>query len=324
MTKKITKKCENCGIQFLTYRQDAKCCSNKCSSLKRVGVDKKKIIEKKCPFCGDIFKTKRYSQIYCSNECSVKSQSTELNPLRRRVKVNCVICDKQFERMKHQKTKCCSKECGYEYQRKNIKPLLDEEKKKIDCVCDFCGKNYRVWNYRGKSKFCSRECKNKSTKITDKCFECNKEYTITKWKNNGFCSNECLKKTINKKRSYFEKITFDFIRDNFKECEVLSNKCLIYEDRKIFPDIMIDNKIIVECYGDYWHCNPEFYKGGYFHVKVRKTAEKIWFEDNNRVSFLEKNGYIVIRVWENKIRDKKDFSYLDGLKNEIKMKLYGI
>lgn len=96
---------------------------------------------KKCIYCSKGYQTYRGESKYCSNECRFKSQSTELNPQRKRVKINCVICDKQFERMNYQKTKCCSKECGYEYQRKNIIPLLDEQKKKIDCVCDFCGKS---------------------------------------------------------------------------------------------------------------------------------------------------------------------------------------
>jgi len=63
-----------------------------------------------------------------------------------------------------------------------------------------------------------------------------------------------------------------------------------------FPDITIDNKIIIEFYGDYWHANPnKFKKEDIVHHHI--TAEEIWQRDKKRINTLKELGYIVHIVW---------------------------
>ncbi len=57
-------------------------------------------------------------------------------------------------------------------------------------------------------------------------------------------------------------------------------------------------KEIIECYGDYWHCNPKRFSADYYHRIVHKTAKEIWEYDIRRQRDLEKLGYIVSIVWE--------------------------
>lgn len=56
---------------------------------------------------------------------------------------------------------------------------------------------------------------------------------------------------------------------------------------------------VIECYGDYWHCNPEKYRPDYYHQRVKKTAQEIWDYDKERIELLEDMGYTVKIIWEN-------------------------
>ena len=57
--------------------------------------------------------------------------------------------------------------------------------------------------------------------------------------------------------------------------------------------------LIVEFYGDYWHCHPDAYKKDYRHETNGKLAKDIWAADKKRVERLkELTGYEVLVVWE--------------------------
>jgi very-short-patch-repair endonuclease len=55
-------------------------------------------------------------------------------------------------------------------------------------------------------------------------------------------------------------------------------------------DFLVDKKYIVECYGDFWHCNPHQYTSSYFNRGKKKTAEEIWERDNQRKEHFQKLG----------------------------------
>ncbi len=68
-------------------------------------------------------------------------------------------------------------------------------------------------------------------------------------------------------------------------------------------DFLIDKKYIVECYGDFWHCNPHQYTSSYFNRGKKKTAEEIWKRDMKRKEQFEKMGYKFLCLWESDIRN---------------------
>ena len=70
---------------------------------------------------------------------------------------------------------------------------------------------------------------------------------------------------------------------------------------KYTVDFLVNGKYIVECYGDYWHCNPHQYTSSYFNKGKKKTAEEIWSRDMERKSQFEKLGYSFLCLWENEI-----------------------
>ena len=65
----------------------------------------------------------------------------------------------------------------------------------------------------------------------------------------------------------------------------------------------IEREIIIECDGDFIHCNPAKYPPDYirFPNGDRRTAKMIWEKDEERTRQLKEKGYIVIRLWENEI-----------------------
>jgi very-short-patch-repair endonuclease len=66
-------------------------------------------------------------------------------------------------------------------------------------------------------------------------------------------------------------------------------------------DFLVDNKYIIECYGDFWHCNPNKYAPSYFNRGKRKTATEIWKRDCDRKTLFEEQGYRFLALWENDI-----------------------
>ena len=66
-------------------------------------------------------------------------------------------------------------------------------------------------------------------------------------------------------------------------------------------DFLVEGKYIVECYGDFWHCNPQRYSAEYFNKGKRKTATEVWKRDACRKQKFEELGYTFLHVWESEI-----------------------
>ena len=68
-------------------------------------------------------------------------------------------------------------------------------------------------------------------------------------------------------------------------------------------DFLVNDEYIIECYGDFWHCNPNKYKPSYFNKSKKKTAQEIWDRDLERRQTFEEMGYKFIHLWEADIKD---------------------
>jgi very-short-patch-repair endonuclease len=88
--------------------------------------------------------------------------------------------------------------------------------------------------------------------------------------------------------------------------QILSRLNLPFEEQvvvdKYTVDFLVDNKYIVECFGDFWHCNPQQYTSSYYNKGKKKTAEEIWQRDKERKEKFEQLGYKFLCVWESDIR----------------------
>jgi G:T-mismatch repair DNA endonuclease (very short patch repair protein) len=102
------------------------------------------------------------------------------------------------------------------------------------------------------------------------------------------------------------------IYDNFKSEEVFHG---------FIPDeINHDLKIIVEMYGDLYHCNPKKYKDPCLYLKViSRTVGEQWKRDRIRLACFYRNGYTVVIVWENDFYNNSQ-KQIERIKDEISKK----
>lgn len=72
-------------------------------------------------------------------------------------------------------------------------------------------------------------------------------------------------------------------------------------------DILIPSmNLIIECDGDYFHCNPLKYPANFVRYKSANkiiTAQEIWDRDKIRTEELNKKGFKVLRLWEYEIKE---------------------
>lgn len=101
---------------------------------------------------------------------------------------------------------------------------------------------------------------------------------------------------------------------NLKENEYVCEK--MYKNYSI--DFLINNLVIVEFYGDFWHGNPEIYKSDDIIGICENTilVEERWKKDNDRIEFLKNKLKLpVIIVWEKSYKANKEKIILDIVKN---------
>jgi len=66
-------------------------------------------------------------------------------------------------------------------------------------------------------------------------------------------------------------------------------------------DFLVSGHAVIECFGDYWHCNPLLYEAGWHNRSLRMTAEEKWAKDARRARALAIAGYSVHILWERDI-----------------------
>jgi len=94
-----------------------------------------------------------------------------------------------------------------------------------------------------------------------------------------------------------------------------------------FFDICIGD-ILIEVNGDFWHANPLKYKKNDIlkFPKKEVIAESLWIKDKIKQKEGIKNGYNVVYLWENLIRNSSDLDIeeiLEDIINKRNFKKYG-
>jgi G:T-mismatch repair DNA endonuclease (very short patch repair protein) len=57
-------------------------------------------------------------------------------------------------------------------------------------------------------------------------------------------------------------------------------------------------RVIVECFGDFWHCNPALWAAGDYNRSLHMTAGEKWVKDARRREQLEGKGFRFVALWE--------------------------
>ena len=95
--------------------------------------------------------------------------------------------------------------------------------------------------------------------------------------------------------------------------KILDNLKIEYISEKIFGTKSVDYylptiNIVIEYYGDYWHCNPKKYESSYIHPQINLTAKEIWEKDINRLNIVLEKVDSVIVIWEESEIDELFFN----------------
>jgi hypothetical protein len=227
---------------------------------------------------------------------------------------------------KHRKQRFIDKNAMYEWRKSQNRETV---------TCLNCGKPFerykKILHYRsGKpTQYCSVICSQSSIEVSEK----QKEWTIKHQPMNNPLSVQKIAITkcerygdpnynnIEKNKQtcmsrygvpysvYLPQATSNGVRISKFQKRVYTDMLKIYTDAKLevylhdvqkSVDIFIPSKNkVIECYGDYWHCNPDKCQPDYYNKLVHLTAQEIWDKDSQKQEILKKSGYNVEVVWEN-------------------------
>lgn len=236
--------------------------------------------------------------------------------------IKCQKCNQDFEikRRGSKKRKFC-RECGLKKWSETMKRTMDsmtEEERKSNakhgrsCVSKDAMSNAvkKQWQqFRDDPEKYKEICEAKSKRM---------EVCWTKFddeKKNKIVS--ALVGSAGKARSK----TCDLLKEEMIKAGIYNG----FQSEQLFHGFIPDEinhelKIIVEFYGDFWHCNPKKYKDPQLYItQLGRTVGEQWKRDRKRLSCFYRNGYSVIIVWD------RDFTrhtqkYIERIKNEIDKK----
>lgn len=285
--KLIFKTCMFCHKKVELYVFSHPIC-NECKKTAEYKdyIDKQRnhIIKRPCKFCGKILDTKKYNNTPVCNDCKIVHKG-ERSYLKKQIKKQCKICHKDYFRKKVEIERICD-EC-----KQNII---------VKRKCRVCGNMFK--RKRGDITIdCCEACRNKFTEIDRakirKCKKCGKIVQIAR-----FVPNLC--EDCQKTNYFFTKphrALKAIIDDNFPN-NAFKTERIITCDHQAFSLDEYDKyrKIVIYVDGCFWHANPKTYKST-DKVIANKTAADIWRRDKYVKTTLEKNGYIVLRFWEDTI-----------------------
>lgn len=66
----------------------------------------------------------------------------------------------------------------------------------------------------------------------------------------------------------------------------------------VADEVNHEQKIVLEFYGDYYHCNPRHYGPDDYNTTIGMTAKDKWQYDRRRFAAMRKAGFQVLIVWE--------------------------
>ncbi len=275
------KKYKSCPTRNIKY------CSEECQH----NTQKKRII-KKCKLCRTKIeiipsRVKGGKGIFCSKRCYSNWMSIynrgENHPRYKREKRICLCCNEEFKVKPHRKDKFCSRKCWGKFESENRKGKNNPYwKPKIKVRCTTCKKEFEMYPFNTKRKFCNKKCYFIYLKEVRKISPENRK--------------NILKSLIHTRPNKPEKIMLDLLTkyfpNTFKYNGDFSQKVVI---NNLVPDFVSCNgkKLLIEVFGDYWHND-----------KVRKIR---WnYTEFGRKAVYSQLGYKTLIVWEKELKNNTE------------------
>lgn len=256
-------------------------------------------VQKACAECGASFVSfVSQKRKYCSPQCA--------KAFRKRVNMHtCPQCGTRFH-SNQPKPRFCSLDCSNLWHR-----VLPSR------TCARCGREFRSRN--PKPKYCSAECRIDSSRIPiapKTCAQCGAQYLPKRHdaaRSSRYCSLRCsaIYKLVHapKKRTVIELATYQALVD--------MNADFAQQVRigpYVVDALLPAEQIVIECMGDFWHCNPAVYPAGPKCQIQRNVVEK----DKLRAQTLTEMGYHIALVWERAITERGARAALEDALREVR------
>lgn len=281
-------------------------------------------MEKNCRQCGTITKNK----VYCSTTCQHQGAKKIIS---KRIKALCLKCGNEFEdteyRIKTLGKKYCSRICKDSHQKElyvgegnpvSGRVVSEEERKKRSST------QKKIWkrpDHRNKVKAGQQKFKDENgywpgtdeTSKEKRKKSCLEKYGVDhNWKDpqsRKKCEDTCVKKTgltliqhahnavYSNMETSIEKIIKDILVG--QKIKFKKNFHIFINDKeyKIFDFYLPEHNMLIEADGDYWHGNPEYFSVLNEIQTINKQNDKF------KESLAKQEGYLLIRFWENQIKN---------------------
>lgn len=247
--------------------------------------------------------------------------------------VLCENCGKEVYKTKTQYNKSKHHYCGNKCQKEFLHKQTYEDRK-----CEICGDLFHT-RIKSDQRFCSDKCQNiwqtkqtginniRFTRIKIKCEYCGNEYYVKKYKEfsqHNFCSQECRKKwyaeIFSQSDSWKEESRKRAVKilenkqlgTNTKPQQIVNNILddlnVLYVNEKGFKyyavdNYLVNNDLIIEVMGDFWHCNPKKYSSGNNYDVHKKRIPR----DKAKHTYFKKYYDIeILYIWEDDIYNNLD------------------
>lgn len=136
-----------------------------------------------------------------------------------------------------------------------------------------------------------------------------KKNLIKKWKSGDL--EDTRKKMSDKMKETIKLGKIKSVNTSKKEKEIInflrkigySAKQSLRVESKICDIYIPSLNLIIEYFGDYWHCNPLIYDSNYFNVKKQKFAWELWEYDSKKVDIIKNLGYNLEVIWESELKN---------------------
>jgi G:T-mismatch repair DNA endonuclease (very short patch repair protein) len=223
---------------------------------------------------------------------------------------------------------------------KSLDIIEDDDRYYIIRKCPLCGKDIKTtskdktiacrnyFNALNRDSLC-KPCSIKQQEGSGNPFYGKKHTKQTKEKISKSREGKYTGNKNHMKQEKFRKMSRDIMRSNWdngilnRECKIKSTivskkeKEIIKEltemgyksvnsyrvDSKICDVFIPSLNLILEYFGDYWHCNPKKYDRNYFNQKKSKFAWEIWSYDKNKLDLIRNNGYNLEVIWEGDLKN---------------------
>jgi hypothetical protein len=107
---------------------------------------------------------------------------------------------------------------------------------------------------------------------------------------------------------------YNIIREHIIKCNRIA---------KVDAKLSDFDHVIIEYYGDYWHCNPNLWEPDRYHRNLKMTASEKWAYDKNRIHDIVNTSdkkYSALIIWESSANNISDDELFDAIKYVIENK----